>query len=33
MGEVIEKKHWPQEKYKNQVWVREIVRDGKPWSW
>lgn len=27
------KKHGPQERYKNQVWVREIVRDWKPWSW
>ena len=28
-----EKKHWPQEKTKNIVWYREIVRDWKPWSW
>lgn len=27
------KKHWPQEKTKNIVWYREIVRDWKPWSW
>ena len=28
-----EVKRWPNEKTKNQVWVREIVRDWKPWSW
>ena len=27
------KKRWPWEKTKNQVAVREIVRDWKPWSW
>lgn len=27
------KKHGPQEKTKNIVWYREIVRDWKPWSW
>lgn len=26
-------KRWPQEKTKNLVGVREIVRDWKPWSW
>lgn len=26
-------KRWPQEKTKNIVWYREIVRDWKPWSW
>lgn len=31
--EVASKKRWPWEKTKNQVSVREIVRDGKPWSW
>lgn len=32
--EIVEvKKRWPQEATKNQVWVREIVRDWKPWSW
>ena len=28
-----EKKRWPQEATKNQVGVREIIRDWKPWSW
>jgi len=27
------KKRWPQEATKNQVGVREIIRDWKPWSW
>lgn len=31
--EVASKKRWPWEKTKNQVAVREIVRDWKPWSW
>lgn len=26
-------KRWPQEKSKNVIAVREIVRDWKPWSW
>lgn len=26
-------KRWPNDKTKNLVWVREIVRDWKPWSW
>lgn len=30
---IVGKKHWPQEKTKNIVWYREIVRDWKPWSW
>lgn len=32
-NEKIEKKRWPQEATKNQVGVREIIRDWKPWSW
>ena len=28
-----EKVRWPQEATKNKVVTREIVRDGKPWSW
>ena len=26
-------RRWPNEKTKNLVWVREIVRDWKSWSW
>ena len=26
-------KRWPQEKSKNVIAIREIVRDWKPWSW
>lgn len=29
----VARKRWPQEATKNQVGVREIVRDWKPWSW
>lgn len=28
-----EKVRWPQEATKNKVATREIIRDGKPWSW
>lgn len=32
-SEDLSAKRWPWEKTKNQVWVREIIRDWKPWSW
>lgn len=32
-NEKVGKKRWPQEATKNQVGVREIIRDWKPWSW
>jgi len=32
-NEKVTKKRWPQEATKNQVGVREIIRDWKPWSW
>ena len=31
--EIAAKKRWPQEATKYRVASREIVRDGKPWSW
>ena len=31
--EVTQKKRWPQENTKNTVASREVIRDGKPWSW
>ena len=33
MEESNEKVRWPQEATKNKVATREIIRDGKPWSW